>query len=77
MELKNNDTIKDILAKLVGKDKVISIILKSGKNYDGEIQSFGEFCISLKQSGNKSYFDAFIRIEDILKLIQSFIQTHD
>lgn len=65
MELKNNDTIKDILAKLVGKDKTISIVLKSGKDYSGEIQTLGEFCVSLKQSGNRSFYDALIRIEDI------------
>ena len=65
MELKNKDTITNILEKLAGNDNTISIILKSGKDYSGEIQSLGEFCVSLKQSGKRSFFDALIRIEDI------------
>ncbi|MFX1408389.1 MAG: hypothetical protein ACFFBW_15670 [Promethearchaeota archaeon] len=65
MELKENDTIKDILLSAKKEDKTIDILLKSGKIYNGNIKKIGLHCISLDQKGNRSYFDVIIRIDEI------------
>lgn len=63
MELKENYTIKDVLIKLRAKE--VYVLLKSGKEYYGIIMNVGQHCVALEQKGNRSFFDAIIRIDDI------------
>ncbi|MFX0174432.1 MAG: hypothetical protein ACFE9L_21345 [Candidatus Hodarchaeota archaeon] len=63
MKINEKSTMKDTLSTLLNKK--VEIILKSGKNYCGKIQSVGEHCLVLNQLGNRSFFDAIIQIEDI------------
>lgn len=65
MELKENDTMKDILSSIQAQDKPVDILVKSGKTYKGILQKVGRNCISLKLIGDRSFFDAIIRIEEI------------
>jgi sRNA-binding regulator protein Hfq len=65
MELKEKDTIKDVLLSIQEQNKPVDILLKSGKMYKGTILIVGHHCVSLKQRGDRSFFDAIIRLEDI------------
>ncbi len=65
MELKENDTIKDVILFALREKKPILVLLKSGKEYNGIIKIIGLHCVSLEQKGNRSFFDAIICIEDI------------
>jgi hypothetical protein len=63
MELKESDTLKDILLKL--QDKEVYILLKSGKEYLGIIKKVGALLTILEQKGKRSFFDSIIRNDDI------------
>ncbi len=63
MELKKSDSMSDILSSL--KDKTVDIVLSNGKSYNGKIIDIGHHIVSLEQRGNRSFFDAIIKIEDI------------
>lgn len=63
MELKESDTLKDVLLKL--QDKEVYVILKSGKEYLGIIKEVGQHCAVLEQTGNRSFYDSIMRIDDI------------
>ncbi|MFW9991714.1 MAG: hypothetical protein ACFFD4_06615 [Candidatus Odinarchaeota archaeon] len=65
MELKEKDTMKDVLLSLKKHGKPVLILLRSGKSYTGIIQTVGMHCIALQLRGDRSFFDAMIRIEDI------------
>ena len=63
MELRDNDTLKDVLSRVLDKD--VYVLLKSGKEYLGKIKKVGELCVQLEQKGNRSFYDSIIRIDDI------------
>ncbi|MHA2294998.1 MAG: hypothetical protein ACXAEU_08655 [Candidatus Hodarchaeales archaeon] len=65
MEMKEKDTFKDMLVSAKKQDKPVDVHLKSGKSFNGNIITVGVHCLALKLRGNKSFFDAIIRIEDI------------
>ncbi|MHA2097692.1 MAG: hypothetical protein ACW99A_03320 [Candidatus Kariarchaeaceae archaeon] len=65
MELNNNETIKGFLNKTLKLDSPIEIHLQSGKSFNGKVQSVGQHCLSLKQTGDRSFFDVIIKITDI------------
>ena len=63
--MKLNDTIKEALLSALREKKPIFVLLKSGKEYNGIIKMAGLHCVALEQKGNRSFYDAIIRIEDI------------
>jgi len=63
MDLKNTDTIKDILERNMGKK--LELLLKNGKIYTCIIHNIGQFCVHVELLGERSFFDAIIRIDDI------------
>jgi ribosome maturation factor RimP len=63
MKIKENYTMRDALSDLLNKK--VEIILKSGKNFNGKIQTVGQHCMVLNQLGSRSFFDVIIQIEDI------------
>jgi molybdate transport repressor ModE-like protein len=65
MELNTNDTIKNIITKTLKHEHPIEIHLKSNKSFTGRVISVGQHCISLKQSGDRSFYDVMINISDI------------
>ena len=65
MELKENDTMKDVLMSAQAQDQPVYIQMKSGTQYMGTIQKVGRNCVSLKLIGDRSFYDAIIRIEEI------------
>lgn len=65
MEFNINDTIKDLLTKSLQQKETVHIHLRSNKSYSGKVEKIGQHVVSLKQIGDRSFFHAFIRIEDI------------
>lgn len=65
LEIKKDTTMDEILKQLLAAKKKIAIILRNGTKYQGKIIEIGQFKLRLKLEGNKSFFDAFIRIEDV------------
>ncbi|MFX0052556.1 MAG: hypothetical protein ACFFAJ_15885 [Candidatus Hodarchaeota archaeon] len=63
MEMKENTTMKDALSTLLNKK--VEMILKSGRKFNGKIQTVGQHCMVLNQLGSRSFFDVIIQIEDI------------
>jgi len=57
------NTIKDILEKTKGV--VVGILLKNGKMYQGIVETIGQFNIHVQLTGERSFFDAIIQIDDI------------
>jgi sRNA-binding regulator protein Hfq len=68
MKLLVKHTLKDVLALLKKEKKQVEISLSSGKSFTGIIQVVGDHCVSLKQVGQRSFFDAIFGIEDIVAL---------
>ena len=58
MDLRDNDTLKDILIREVGINKKVDLILNNGASYSGTIIKIATHYIVLKLSGNRSFFDA-------------------
>ena len=65
MELKEKDSLKDMLFKAKAENKRVDIVLSNGKMYTGTIKELGIQCVVLEQVGNRSFFDVIIKIEDI------------
>ena len=61
--LVKTNTIKDILGNTKGV--VVDILLKNGKMYQGIVETIGKFNIHLKLTGERSFFDAIIQIDEI------------
>ncbi len=58
-------TIKDVLTKIEATGVKVDIILRNAKTYQGTVESVGHHNVRLKQTGSRSFYDAFIKIEDI------------
>lgn len=65
MEFHINDTIKQVLQKLINSDKFVDFVMHSGKVVSGTVQAVGQHVVSIKQRGDKSFYDAFVRIDQI------------
>jgi len=63
MELKKTETMKDFLEKNVGNK--LDLILKNGIIYSCIIQTIGLSYVHVELVGERSFFNAIIRIEDI------------
>lgn len=65
MEIKPDGTLKDILIAAQREDKVVNMILNSGKNYKGSVVHVGDFYIRLALKEQMSFYDVMVRLEHI------------
>lgn len=66
MEVRENDAISDILHRIQGLKKPITLVLDQGVRIEGTIQNVFSHLIVLKLKGGRSFFDSIIRIDKIL-----------
>ncbi|MFX0102789.1 MAG: hypothetical protein ACFFCS_24690 [Candidatus Hodarchaeota archaeon] len=65
MEIRQNDTLKDILHRSI-KDKIpVTITTNDGKSLTGTVSKVMEHVVVVELKGNKSFFDAILRIDAI------------
>ncbi|MFX0132798.1 MAG: hypothetical protein ACFFDN_04040 [Candidatus Hodarchaeota archaeon] len=65
MNIKPDATIKDVLTQSQSEKTNINITLRSGNIYQGKVVNIGPQNVRIKLTGTKSFYDAFIKIEDI------------
>jgi len=65
LELKKESTIRDVLIHAYNEHHLVELNLLSGKKFSGTIKSVGQYAIILEQEEQRTYYDAFIRIEHI------------
>jgi hypothetical protein len=64
VEISQNAAIGDILMKLP-RDKEVQVHLRSGETFDGTISKVTMNLLVLKLRGERSFYDATIRLEDV------------
>ena len=70
MSYQVNASLEDNLKSLVGKK--VSVTLDSGKTLTGLVKEVGNHLIHLEKLDGKEFFDALIRIENIVALEARF-----
>jgi len=63
ISINSNATVSNILQALKGKK--LEIYLRSGKTVSGTLKEVSTHTLQLEKISNKSYYDAFLRLEDI------------
>lgn len=65
MNLKDRETMSDMLTKAKLENKTVDVLLRNGTSIKGDILDIGAYCLVMELKGAKSFFDTVIRIEDI------------
>lgn len=63
-------SIRDNLKNYQGKDVVV--YLRSGKYFQGYVKAIGDQAVHLEKIAGKDFYDALIRIEDIIAIEAKF-----
>ncbi|MCK5560344.1 MAG: hypothetical protein KAJ51_07105 [Thermoplasmata archaeon] len=65
MELKDDATIGEVLLAARQADKVVTVDMSNGKAYRGKVLQVGTYEVRLELQGEKSFYDAMVRLEHI------------
>jgi len=63
LEVKSSDTVKSVLERMVGKR--VSVVLTSGPELSGVVNSVGDKVVLLTQLTGREYFDGVVNIDQI------------
>ena len=66
MDITDNNTLVDILHKALAEKISVDITIKTGRILSGNVLKVGQHIVVIKLKGNKSFFDAIIRVDAIL-----------
>jgi len=70
VQFDTSHTMADNLKAYVGKD--VAVNLRSGKTLQGYVRSVGNGLLHLEKLAGKDFYDALIRIEDIIAIEVKF-----
>lgn len=67
MAIVNEDTIRTVLAKQVGKQ--VTLKLDSGEELGGVVRTVGEHVVHVEKISGKEFFDAVVDIDEVAAVI--------
>ena len=65
MEVQQDGTIGDVLKAAQSADKIVTVDMNNGQSYRGSVLQVGQFHLRLELKGDKGFYDAFIKLDDI------------
>jgi hypothetical protein len=67
MSIVNEDTIRTVLAKQVGKQ--VTLKLDSGEELGGVVRTVGEHVVHVERISGKEFFDAVVDLDEVAAVI--------
>jgi hypothetical protein len=67
MAIVNEDTIRTVLAKQVGKQ--VTLKLDSGEELGGVVRTVGEHVVHVEKISGKEFFDAVVDLDEVAAVI--------
>lgn len=67
MSIVNEDTIRTVLAKQMGKQ--VTLKLDSGEELGGVVRTVGEHVVYLEKISGKEFFDAVVDLDEVAAVI--------
>ncbi|HET9768145.1 MAG TPA: hypothetical protein VFS60_14925 [Thermoanaerobaculia bacterium] len=67
MSIVNEDTIRTVLAKQVGKQ--VTLKLDSGEELGGVVRTVGEHVVHVEKISGKEFFDAVVDLDEVAAVI--------
>ena len=67
MSIVNEDTIRTVLSKQVGKQ--VTLKLDSGEELGGVVRTVGEHVVHIEKISGKEFFDAIVDLDEVAAVI--------